>query len=70
MFWMEHSSNILFEGLTLRNSAYFHIGMKFITNLTVRNMKIWVDIEAQKELYIKHGNLTENDFLPLNSSLT
>ena len=42
--------NVLVENLTFLYAPQFHVYAKPIKNFTVRNITIWVDIEAQKSL--------------------
>ena len=42
--------NVMVENLTLLNAPQFHVYAKPVKNLIVRNIRIWVDIEAQKSL--------------------
>ena len=47
---MEYCINITVANLTMRNSPNFHLRVPNVKNLLVRNLYIWVDIEAQSNL--------------------
>ena len=47
---LENCVNILIENVTLLNSPEYHVYARPVKNLLVRNVYIWVDVEAQKSL--------------------
>lgn len=60
MITLTSCDNILIEYVSLLNSPRYHIEADSVVNMTVRHLKIWVDIEAQKELYLQYGNPFKN----------
>ena len=47
---MEYCINVTVANLTMRNSPNFHLRVPNVKSLLVRNLYIWVDIEAQSNL--------------------
>ena len=51
---MESCVDVTVQNLTLRNSPRFHLDISRVKNVIVRNLKIWADVTAQKNLLKQH----------------
>ena len=50
MILMTETANVLIENLTFRNSPQFHLLFNDVENFTIRNIKIRVDVDAQRNM--------------------
>ena len=50
MLVMENCIDVLIENISASNSPSFHMDLRNMTNLIVRNVHIWVNVTAQKAL--------------------
>jgi hypothetical protein len=51
--------NVLIETVRWENAPQYHLYLRDMLNLTVRNMEVYVDVESQAELLGRKGYLTD-----------
>ena len=56
MVKMQNCTDVIVEDLRVYNSPSFHFDLSNMTNLIVRNIYIWVDVTAQRDL-LKHSKV-------------
>ena len=61
LVFFDNCVDVLVENLTMRNSPSFHLVAHQNKNFTARNIYIWVDINAQKELATKAFGTSSSD---------
>ena len=50
LVYLDNCKDVVVENITMRNSPKFHLVAHQIKNFVVRNVVIWVDVTAQKEM--------------------
>ena len=69
MICMERVSNLLIHELYFKNSPQYHLDLRDLEEVIIRNINIHVDVENQKALYRKYNLLNEIGIpvFPLNT---
>eukprot|EP00049_Salpingoeca_infusionum_P017791 m.354377 g.354377 ORF g.354377 m.354377 type:complete len:452 (+) comp16994_c0_seq1:307-1662(+) len=57
---VEVADNMLIENVTMRNSPQFHMNLRDLDTLVVRNVVVRVDVVAQKNMLLKAGRMLVN----------
>ena len=66
---MERVSNLLIDKIYFKNSPQYHLDLRDLRDVIIRNINIHVNVEQQKALYKEYNLLNEFGFpvFPLNT---